>query len=202
MKNALFLAALVAATGMAMLYPGRVPAYDGTMVISGNVIDSTCNITGGGAATGNAGSITIKLPGVSLAAIQNQSHAGDTPFSLVLSGANCANGKMVSLWIEPTVPNSITPSGTLSNIQGGSGFASGVEVELVNPANDNRINLAVNASIDGASGNVIAGNNQPVATIAGNTASLDYVARYYNPGTGSITPGQVLTYLAFSLQYN
>jgi len=199
MKNAFPFAALVA---VAALCPARLPAFDGAVVISGNIIDSTCNVTGGGAASGSASSITVKLPGISLAAIQGQNHAGDTPFSLVLSGAHCANGKMASLWIEPTSPNSITPAGTLGNVNGGSGFASGVEVELVNPANGNRVNLAVNAPIDSAGGNVIAANNQPVATIGGNTASLDYVARYYNPGTGTIAPGQVLTYLAFSLQYN
>lgn len=141
----------------------------------------------------------MTLPTISAPSLA-QSHAGEVPFSLVVSGANCTNGKLVSLWIDHTGSPAVTPQGTLRNASSNTNRAEGVEIELLNAANGNKINLAMNTPLDDNSGDVLDANNQPVATIVNNTAALNYIARYYMPG--SVTPGVIYTYISFTMQYN
>ncbi|WP_201314148.1 fimbrial protein [Dyella sp. EPa41] len=200
MKKTLISTALAAVLGFATLTPMVARASDGTITFNGEITDTTCTVTGGGAATGS-GNITVTLPIVSASALANSGQtAGDTRFSLILGGGtNCTDGKTAALWIETTqTPALDTATGALRNQA--SGGAGNVQVRMVNPANNQPINLGINAAVtSGAS--VIAANNQPAATISGNTATLDYVAQYLANG-GAATPGAVTTYLTYSMQYN
>lgn len=197
MKKTLFSAVLAAAFGLVAL---QASAADGTITFNGEITDTTCTITGGGAATGT-GNITVTLPTVSTSALTSAGQtAGDTAFSLVLGGgAKCTNGKTAALWIETTqTPALDTTTGALTNQAAGG--AANVEVRMVNPANNQPINLGINAAV--AAGNtVIAANNQPAATISGNTATLKYIGQYLAM-TGGAQAGAVSTYLTYSMQYN
>lgn len=201
MNKTLLCAALAAVCGFVALAPRPAMAVDGTITFNGEITDTTCTITGGGSATG-MGNITVTLPTVSVAALQNAgSTAGDSPFQLILGGgANCTNGKTASLWVETSqTPALDSATGALRNT---GGSAAEVEVRVVNPANNQPINLSINNVVtNGAS--VVSGSNQPAATISGNTATLNYLAQYLNPTTaGAVTAGTVSTYLTYSMQYN
>lgn len=201
MKKTLISSALAAVMGFAMLTPtvaNAANAGDGTITFTGLIVPTTCIITGGGAASGTT-NIRVRLPDVSVTALPAGNSAGDTDFSLILSGPDCTNGKTAALWIETTATPALdAATGALKNQA--SGGAGNVEVRMVNKANRQPINLAVNGYVvDGQS--VIAANNQPTAKIVGNTATLNYVAQYLAVG-GAATPGAVETYLTYSMQYN
>jgi major type 1 subunit fimbrin (pilin) len=199
MKKTLITTALTAVFGFAMVIPMVASAADGKITFNGEITNVTCTITGGGAATGS-GDITVKLPTVSASALSKDgATAGNTPFSLVLSGANCTDGKTAALWVETNqTPALDNATNALRNQQ--SGGATNVEVRMLNAANNNPILLGINDYV--ANGQqVIAANNQPAAIIAGNTATLNYVAQYLAVGAAS-TPGLVTTYLTYSMQYN
>ncbi|WP_130619725.1 fimbrial protein [Dyella amyloliquefaciens] len=199
MKKTLISTAMAAVLGFAMFAPKVASAADGTITFNGQITDTTCVVTGGGMATGT-GNITVTLPTVSTSALpKNGVTAGDTPFSLILSGANCTDGKTAALWVETTATPALdTNTDALRNQA--SGGAGNVEVRLYNPANSQPIKLSVNDYVvNGQS--VIAANNQPAATIAGNTATLNYIAQYLAVG-GAATAGAVTTYLTYSMQYN
>lgn len=71
---------------------------------------------------------------------------------------------------------------------------------MVNPANNQKIDLGVNGLVtNGAT--VIAANNQPAATIVGTSATLNYIGRYLAKG-GAATAGAVSTVVTYSMQYN
>lgn len=199
MKKTLISTALAAVMGFAMLAPTIASASDGTITFNGQITDTTCTVTGGGAATGT-GNITVALPTVSVSSLPGKgSTAGDTAFSLILSGANCTDGKTAVLWIETTqTPALDTATGALTNQA--TGGAGNVEVRMVNPANNQPINLGINDYVtNGAS--VVAANNQPAYTISGNTGTLKYVAQYLAAGAAA-SAGLVNTYLTYSMQYN
>jgi major type 1 subunit fimbrin (pilin) len=199
MKKIILSAALAAVFGFVALAP-QAKAADGTITFNGQVTDTTCTITGGGAATGT-GNITVTLPTVSSSMLSADGMtAGDTNFSLLLGGGtNCTNGKTAALWVETSATPALDAStGALKNQAAGG--ASNVQVRMINPANNQPINLGVNAVVaNGAS--VISANNQPAATISGNTATLNYIGQYLAKG-GAATAGQVSTYLTYTMQYN
>ena len=78
--------------------------------------------------------------------------------------------------------------------------ARNVQIQLVNPANGQPINLAMNGVVAHGS-TVVPESNQPAATIAGNTATLNYEAQYLAV-YGAATPGQIGAVLLYSMQYN
>jgi len=198
MKKTLISTALTAVLGFATFAPMVASAKDGTITFTGLITPTTCIITGGGKATGT-GDITVQLPDVSASALPAGDTAGDTDFSLILSGPDCTDGKTAALWIETTqTPALDTATGALRNQA--TGGAGNVEVRLVNKANSLPINLGVNDYVVNGQ-QVVAASNQPAATISGNTATLNYVAQYLAVG-GDATPGAVTTYLTYSMQYN
>ena len=197
MKKTLFSGLLAVGFG---LVTAHASASDGTITFTGNIIDTNCTVTGGGNASGT-GNITVVLPDVGTGAFkQVGDFAGQAPFSLTLGGGTqCTNGKTAALWIETSATPALDLStGALRNQA--SGGATNVEVQMINPANNQKIDLGVNNKVtNGAT--VIAGSNQPAATIVGNTATLQYVAQYLSVG-GLPTAGAVNTYLTYSMQYN
>lgn len=199
MKKIALSAMFAAAFGFVALAP-QAKAADGTITFNGQITDTTCTISGGGAATGT-GNIVVTLPTVSSSTLAADGKtAGDTPFSLELGGGtNCTNGKTAALWIETSsTPALDFATGALKNQAPGG--ASNVQVRMINPSNNQPINLGINAAVtNGAS--VIAANNQPAATVSGNKATLNYSAQYLAKG-GAATAGAVSTYLTYSIQYN
>jgi major type 1 subunit fimbrin (pilin) len=199
MKKTLISTALAAVLGFAALSPMVASASDGTITFTGEITDVSCTITGGGAASGT-GDITVQLPTVSASALPaDGATAGNTPFSLILSGVNCTDGKTAALWVETNqTPALDTATNALRNQE--TGGATNVEVRMLNAANNQPILLGINDYVT-ANQAVIAANNQPAATISGNKATLNYVAQYLAVGAAP-TPGKVSTYLTYSMQYN
>lgn len=201
MKKTALSAILATAFGVAALAPQHASATDGTIKFEGEITDATCTITGGGAAAGT-GNITVTMPTVGKAALDAAgSTAGDSPFQLILGGGtDCTNGKTAALWVETSsTPALDNATGALKNI---TGTAAAVQVRLVNPANNQKIDLAINTPVTNGV-TVLSGSNQPAATILGNSATLNYVAQYLNPSTiGAVGAGSVNTYLTYSMQYN
>jgi major type 1 subunit fimbrin (pilin) len=199
MKKTLISTALTAVLGFAMVVPMVASATDGKITFNGEITDVTCIISGGGAATGT-GDITVRLPTVSASALpQDGATAGNTPFSLILSGTNCNDGKTAALWVETNqTPALDTSTNALRNQK--LGGATNVEVRMLNAANNQKILLGINDYVVNGQ-QVIAANNQPAATITGNTATLNYIAQYLAVGAAP-TPGLVTTYLTYSMQYN
>lgn len=188
MKKTLFTAALAAAFGLVAM---QASAADGTLTFKGLITDTTCTVTGGAGTDGAAQNITVTLPTVSTSALAADGQkAGDTKFSLVIGASGqtgCTNGKVVSLRFEPAQSPMIdSATGNLKNSTA-AGMATKVEVGVLNAAMQ-QINFYTNA-------------NSTQATIANNTATLDYWAQYIATG-GAATAGTVNTNVVYSLTYN
>ncbi|WP_201312559.1 fimbrial protein [Dyella sp. EPa41] len=192
MNKTLLSMALAAVCAVVAWAPQAASAADGTLTFKGNITTVTCDVTGGAGTGGGTGDIIITLPtvGVSTLAAANQT-AGATPFSLTIGGTGatgCTNGKIASLNFEPaSSPLVNATTGNLKNTTG-TGYAQNVEVALVNAATSQPVNLYTSA-------------NSPQATIAGNTATLNFIAQYIAVGTAA-TEGLVDTNVEYSVTYN
>ncbi|MGH8038115.1 MAG: fimbrial protein [Stenotrophomonas sp.] len=187
MKKTIITAALVAIVG------GVAPsafAADGKIAFKGLVNDVTCSVTGGAGTDGAAKDFTVTLDTVSKTALAVAgARAGDKAFSVQVGGAGeagCTNGKLVSLKFEPAQSPVDSATGRLIN-QAGTGAAEFVQIGLLDK--------------EGADINLVDGSGNPVATIAGNTATLDYFAQYYAAKEG-VTSGTVDTFVMYSAGYN
>jgi len=150
-------------------------------------IDTTVSLNGGtvvnvvGCAV-NAGSanLTVQLPTVSTTALNGVGKtAGNTPFSL---GLVCQAGTVVNITLATA-----SPSGTYTGVVPpmlGSGYATGVGVQLLNgnntPVTFNALN-AVGASPNGA-------------------LTIPYSAQYFQTAA-SVTPGNVSATVTFTMSY-
>lgn len=192
---------LILALGSTALVPHLAAAADGTITFNGEITTTSCTISGSGAASGT-GNITVQMPTVSSSALgPANSVAGKIPFQLVLGGGtSCTNGKTAAMWVEVgATPDLNTTTNNLKNHFAGG---SNVEVQLVNPSNNQQILLGTNNLVTNGS-TVVAGSNQPAATIANGTATLNYIAQYQNVGAvDSVTAGKVQAMLTYSMQYN
>lgn len=188
--------AVISSVGLCAL-ANTAMASDGTITFTGEITDVTCTVTGGGAASGSGNGITVTLNKANSSALSSVgSTAGDTAFSLILGGTNCTNGKTAALSVESAQTAQLdTTTGALKN----TGTATGVEVRLFNKASNSAINLGLGGTLTNGN-SLITENHQPAATIANNTATLNYYAQYL--ATGTITAGTVSTSLVYSMIYN
>lgn len=188
MNKTLLSTAMVAALGFAAI--GTASAADGKITFKGQIEDTTCTVAGGTGTDGGAQNFTVTLPTVSKLALDTAGdRAGDTPFSIVIGGSGqtgCTNGKVVKIKFEGAQSPVDAATGRLKNTVA-AGNASVVQVGLLNDAKAD-INLVDNT-------------NSPTATIASNTATLNYWAQYYAPATG-VTAGLVDTFAMYSVVYN
>ncbi|WP_342316336.1 fimbrial protein [Lysobacter sp. FW306-1B-D06B] len=162
-------------------------AADGSITFNGEILDSTCTVTGGAGTDGGVKDLTVTLPTIQKAALAAANQvAGETPFTIVIGGAGqtgCVNGKTAKLWWEQSGSDIDTATGRLKN-NGGS--ATNVQIDVKNSAGAS-INFATNA-------------NPSTAVIAGNTATLNYAAQYY--ATAAATAGTVTSKVIYSVAYN
>jgi len=188
MNKLLLSTAMVAALGFAAV--GTASAADGKITFKGSISDVTCTVTGGAGTDGGVQNFTVSLPNVSKTALDTAGdRAGDTAFAVIIGGAGqtgCTNGKLASLKFEPAQSPVDAATGRLINSTA-AGEAAVVQVGLLNNSKQD-INLYNNT-------------NSPVATIASNTATVNYWAQYYAPTTG-VTSGAVDTYVMYSVVYN
>lgn len=166
-------------------------AEDGRITFEGTISDATCTITGGDATgTSTTPDFTVHLPSISTTALSRDGErAGDTPFFIKLSGANCADGKVASVYFELGQSTNLdTATGNLKNtVSTGSGGADKVQVGLLD-ADKSILNLNT------------ANQSAKTKTVSGNTAQFDYWAQYVATG-GAATAGQVNTEVVYSIKY-
>jgi len=188
MNKTLLSTAMVAVLGFAAI--GTASAADGKITFRGFIEDTTCTVTGGTGTDGAAQNFTVTLPHIQKTALDAAGdRAGDTPFSVIVGGSGqtgCTNGKVVKLKFEGAQSPVDAATGRLKNTVA-AGNAAVVQIGLLNDAKAD-INLVDNT-------------NSTTATIAANTATLNYWAQYYAPTTG-VTTGTVDTFVMYSLAYN
>lgn len=173
-------AACIGLVSAGLLCASGAYASDGTITITGQVTDSSCNI----AVNGATGDATIVLPTVSTTVLANDGDtAGATAVSMSLTG--CPSGQGVRAYFESTNVDQAT--GYLKNTATGTP-AENVQVQVTDTSG-NDIDLRSNATT----------NNNYVATETDGSANLEYGVQYI--ATGASTAGPVETALVYSLDY-
>lgn len=173
---------LTAMAGMAIVGASGAFAADGTITITGQVVDASCDVS----VNGNVGDATVVLPSVSKIALANAGDvSGSTPVSLSLSG--CPAAGSVRAYFEAQNVDQATgnlknnASGTpATNVQVQVTDSSGAEIDLRDNTNNNFVDFT-----DDGDGN--------------GTANLDYAVQYV--ATGAATAGAIDTALVYSLDY-
>ncbi len=176
--STLTLAAAVAAACAGMAFAPAANAADGTITITGKVMNQTCSVSAG---PGNG--TPVVLAPVAASDLQTAGDtANDTDFDVTLSGCPTNPGVQVAASFSGSNIDTAN-GGRLSNA---NGTAANVDVELSNQGSATALNLASDESalqtID-ASGN----------------ATLPFTARYYS--LGNATAGTVDTSVDFTVVY-
>lgn len=152
-------------------------AADGTVTITGKVVDQTCNVGG------TTGSYAVVLPTVARTSLPAGQTNGDTKFTINLT--SCPTGN-IGVYYDNTNPN-INANGRLNNIAAGG---SNVEVQLLNSAK-----TPIDLTKDRTGQNLVTAN---VATANG-SANIDFFARYY--ANAAATIGNVTTTATYYVIY-
>ena len=173
--SALLFAVALAAAGLAL-------AADGTVHFEGSVIAPTCVLTNGP----TPADIRVKLPAVAVSALSASGQtAGRTPFFIRV--ADCgATVAQVQTFFEPG-PTIDTSSNNLT-LQGGTGIAGNVELQLLN-ADHSQVLL----------GNPLGLQNTQSVAVEGGGAALRYYAQYV--ATGAATAGSANSSVTFTMIY-
>jgi major type 1 subunit fimbrin (pilin) len=174
-------AALVAMTGQAS-------ASDGAITFTGSVDASTCTIS----TSGTAGSFTVPLPKVSVAALDTVAEtAGDTAFSIRLTGCSDTVGSISTNFEAGSAVDAAT--GRLNNTAATTP-ATNVQLQLVNASNNSPIVVGAPVASQNSLGVALASDGAPTPAGVG---TLNYIARYY--ATGAATAGAVGSQVTYSL---
>lgn len=177
--------------------PGGLNSPQGTISISGSVIGDTCSISFGGAGStttttgsGTTGAVgSVALPTVTTQAFgATGSVAGNTPFSINLTGCNAALTSAQTLWSGSNIDS------TTGNLQNTTSGGANVEVQLMD-ANGTGAATAMNLSKSTA-----AGQGSNAATMASGKATLKYQAQYIATAN-TTTAGGVTTTVNFVISY-
>ncbi|MDM2751686.1 type 1 fimbrial protein [Citrobacter sp. Cs237] len=157
-----------------------VSASTGTITFTGEITASTCDVD----IDGNGPSATITMPTISAANLDADAKtAGDTAFYISLS--NCTGIlKTASAFFE--AGTNVNTNGRLTN----TGSAKNVDIQLLDVTkNSSVINIGSPEQI----------NNAGYVDVAGGSALVPYISRYY--ATGKSDPGTVQTAVTYSIQY-
>lgn len=176
--------------------PGGLSSPQGTISISGSVIGDTCSISFGGAGstttttgTGTTGAAgTVALPTVTTQAFATTgSVAGNTPFSISLTGCNAALTSAQTLWSGSNIDS------TTGNLENTASGGANVEVQLLdaNGSTAAAMNLSKSTASDQGSSAV---------TMASGKATLNYQAQYIATAN-TTSAGAVTTAVNFVISY-
>ncbi|WP_288395561.1 fimbrial protein [uncultured Acinetobacter sp.] len=150
-------------------------APDGTVTVTGKIVDQTCTVGG------TSGKYTVVLPTVAKSSLATAATTnGDTKFTINLTACPAGN---VGVYYDNTNPNTNT-AGRLNN----TGSATNVNIQLLNSAK-----AVIDLSKDSAGQNIVTSN------VTSGSASLDFYARYY--ATGATTAGDVSTTVTYYVVY-
>ncbi|MFP2237272.1 fimbrial protein [Pseudescherichia vulneris] len=173
---------LVALLGLGIAGSLNAYAVDGTISITGQVVDASCSV----AVSGGANDATVVLPTVSKTALSNPGDvAGATQVAMSLTG--CPSTGSVRAFFEAT--NVDPATGFLKN-NAATTPAEGVQVQVINASTATAIDLRDNS------------NNDYVPFVdngTDGTADLNYSVQYV--ATAPATSGLVDTSLMYTLDY-
>ncbi|MBC3214184.1 fimbrial protein [Serratia fonticola] len=191
MKKTTLVVALSLAIGGFAAVPASaaITVAGGNINFTGEVTDATCLIND---QTPN-GAVDLNVPLETVSASE-LSFAGATakpaPFTIRLGGPsdlNCTDGKIASVYFEPTSPAIDNATGWLKNTSA-TDPATHVQIQILNGETNSPINLV--------SGN----NNHAPKTIVNQTAEYTYFGQYVAVG-GAAGPGQVASTVKYSIVY-
>lgn len=169
-------------------------ANDGTITFSGAITATTCDITGGDETNADQGSdFTVTLLRVSTSALNAANmYAGDTKFTIKLSGQDCTEGKIANVIFERAQSNNIdSTTGYLKNTIDSSSAAGGAGNVFIRILNKDKTLLNLSLAND---------NHQPATISSDNTASFEYWAQYATV-TAAATAGNVESDVVYSVTY-
>lgn len=177
MRNKLINA--LALTGIAMASQAAF-ASDGTITVTGSVVDSTCTV----ASTAGGKDFTVALPAVSkttLAAAGNT--AGATGFGIKLNGCSPASGNVHTHFDAGATVDPNTGRLTLN-----AGGASNVQIQIKN-ADGSVIKAGADSTLQ----------NSKTTALAAGAAQLNYIMEYY--ATGAATAGAANSSVTYTIAY-
>lgn len=189
LKPTLLALGLAAACGGFAITPTALAADTGTITFSGQVLNSTCSVSG----NGGSNDFTVTLPTVQKSALPSSGaySAGARPFTLNLTGCpvNATPVKVGAQFYSSKADAKLL--GGLQNATG-PGYASGVAVQLLDKDGG-----AVAIGNAAPSGNADVTNQ--VAVNGSGNATLNYSAQYYV--TGTVGAGTVSTFVQYVINY-
>lgn len=159
---------------------------DGTINFTGKIVNTTCNLTGGGTKNPE----TVVLPTVNMASLAKTGDvAGKKSFSINLSNCSAANTTGInSIKAYFHHANNITAEGRLKTNK------DHVNIEILD-ANSSKINLAADASAQTGATDVSNRNSD-------NKLALNYFAQYYATATTDNTDvGDVSSTVEYTIIY-
>lgn len=192
MKKILLVASIASAMSLA-----NVASADtgGTITFTGKISDQTCQVVlnGGSSATG-----TVKLPTVPKSTLgATGDTAGDTPFTLDLSGCtSAATAFGVTAYFPDNSTNIDTTTSTLKNLETGVTAATNVGLQLLHEA------VAGTKTVVPL-GKAISDVGYKYTSVAANatTASMRYIVQYKNIGAAAAGAGLVKGVAVYELAY-
>ncbi len=176
-------------------------AVDGTITITGEIIDSTCKING----ADPPAHILVNLPKIATTALKDKGDvAGATVFLIKLTECPTSLTGEVKAHFEPgpttdydsgnlyayvnSTSAAMSKASAIPENQASQTKTSNVEIQL---ANTDGTPITIGASDSKARG----------ATLASQAATLRYLARYIKSGDGSVGAGRLVTYVNYSIVY-
>lgn len=189
MRKISFIAKTLLVPSCLLISSMAASAEDGTVTFTGNISDTTCDVTIIDANGTGARDYTVKLKDVSTTALDaDGKRAGDTDFKFRLSGTNCTNDKYANVSFERALSQNI--DGTTGNLKNytDAGAAKNVQVGLSDESK-NPIDLRQQIT-DAKQGK----------KIVNNTAEFTYWAQYVATG-GASSSGSVKTDVVYSIIY-
>ena len=168
----------LAIIGLGLASSAVFAAPDGTVTITGKVIQQTCTLAG------TSGNYTVSLPTVAASSFTTGALTnGETKYTINLT--NCPAGA-IGVYYDNTGAN-VNTSGRLNNtVTGGSN----VNVQLLNSAK-----TAIDLSKDRTGQNLVT-----ATAVANGAVNLDFYARYYATATAT-TVGDVSTTVGYYVIY-
>lgn len=170
----------LAIIGLGLASSTVLAAADGTVTITGKIVDQTCTLGG------TSGNYTVVLPTVGKATLgASGTTNGDTKFTINLT--NCPTGN-IGIYYDNTNAN-VNAAGRLNNTAT-TGAATKVDIQLLN---SNKV--AIDLTKDRTAQNIQSTN---VATNGG-SAAIDFYARYF--ATAAATAGDITTSATYYVVY-
>ena len=151
-----------------------------TITFQGEVSEQTCSVN----VNGNEDSPIVLLPTVPSSALGASGNtAGTTTFNIAITGCT-ASGATTTMGVA-FIGNNVTANGNLGN----TGSAQNVELQLLDAAGGNTVDLTSPATVSGTH----------ILNAGETAADHDFAVQYY--ANGSATAGTVISSVQYAISY-